>query len=50
MTESVEDVEMWMREQPIGLRRFERHDRLRLKIAGGSNVSNVQIYDKGYTI
>ncbi|KAI1731065.1 hypothetical protein Ddc_03791 [Ditylenchus destructor] len=34
LSESIDDVEMWMKEQPIGLRKLERHDRIRLKIAG----------------
>lgn len=33
-TVTVEEVERWMKEQPLGLRRLEQHERVRLKIAG----------------
>ncbi|KAK0426450.1 hypothetical protein QR680_009717 [Steinernema hermaphroditum] len=34
--ETDENIEAWMREQPIALRRLDRHDRLVLKIGGES--------------
>lgn len=33
-TSDANSVEQWMRDQPISIRQFEKHERLRLKMAG----------------
>jgi hypothetical protein len=35
-TAAEEAVEVWMNDKPISLRRFEQHERVRLKICGKS--------------
>uniref|UniRef100_A0A1I7ZSH1 Uncharacterized protein n=1 Tax=Steinernema glaseri TaxID=37863 RepID=A0A1I7ZSH1_9BILA len=37
--ETDENIEAWMREQPVALRRLDRHDRLVLKIGGLIDIS-----------
>lgn len=34
MFETTHRIEEWMKNQPLGIRKFEQHDRVRLKIAG----------------